>query len=170
MIILGNILFQKKSCTKPLTSRRRCARTGSTALWNGSNSTLAPTRSRRPKLSNFPSPNQCPIISASKKNSTGIMSPQKTSSAATGPFQAPLRFRFIFDILIKSGTFGRFPRSVIMIKNILFLNKKIFQVKNISFEKSVAVRMTFDAWRTYTDIEGTFLKNAYEGDWYVKTP
>ena len=26
--------------------------------------------------------------------------------------------------------------------------------------------MTFDAWRTYTDIEATFLKNAYEGDWW----
>ena len=45
------------------------------------------------------------------------------------------------------------------------INKILFQVKNISFEKSVAVRMTFDAWRTYTDIEATFLKNAYEGDW-----
>lgn len=35
------------------------------------------------------------------------------------------------------------------------------KVKNVSFEKSVKVRVTFDTWKTHTDIECTYIKDTY---------
>lgn len=35
------------------------------------------------------------------------------------------------------------------------------KVKNVSFEKCVKVRVTFDAWRSHTDIECTYMKDTY---------
>ncbi|XP_034021463.1 protein phosphatase 1 regulatory subunit 3B [Thalassophryne amazonica] len=35
------------------------------------------------------------------------------------------------------------------------------KVKNLSFEKSVMVRMTFDSWKSYKDVECAFMKDAY---------
>ncbi|XP_028916634.1 protein phosphatase 1 regulatory subunit 3C [Ornithorhynchus anatinus] len=35
------------------------------------------------------------------------------------------------------------------------------KVKNVSFEKTVQVRITFDSWKTYTDVDCVFMKNIY---------
>lgn len=35
------------------------------------------------------------------------------------------------------------------------------QVRNVSFEKSVWVRITFDSWRSYQDVTGVYLNNVY---------
>lgn len=35
------------------------------------------------------------------------------------------------------------------------------QVRNVSFEKSVCVRITFDAWRSHQDVAGVYLNNVY---------
>lgn len=35
------------------------------------------------------------------------------------------------------------------------------QVRNVSFEKSVSVRITFDSWRAYRDVVGLYLNNIY---------
>lgn len=35
------------------------------------------------------------------------------------------------------------------------------QVRNVSFEKCVSVRITFDSWRSYQDVAGVYLNNVY---------
>lgn len=35
------------------------------------------------------------------------------------------------------------------------------KVRNLCFEKSVQVRVTFDSWKSYTDVDGTFMNNVY---------
>lgn len=35
------------------------------------------------------------------------------------------------------------------------------QVRNVSFEKCVWVRITFDSWRSYQDVAGVYLNNVY---------
>nr|XP_046225752.1 protein phosphatase 1 regulatory subunit 3B-like isoform X2 [Oncorhynchus gorbuscha] len=40
------------------------------------------------------------------------------------------------------------------------------KVKNLSFEKSVKVRVTFDTWKSYTDFECQYLKDTYTGSNY----
>lgn len=35
------------------------------------------------------------------------------------------------------------------------------QVRNVSFEKSVWLRVTFDSWRSFEDVAGLFLNNIY---------
>ncbi|MBN3304400.1 PR3CB phosphatase, partial [Amia calva] len=35
------------------------------------------------------------------------------------------------------------------------------KVKNTSFEKSVQIRITFDTWKSYTDVECVFMNNVY---------
>lgn len=35
------------------------------------------------------------------------------------------------------------------------------QVRNVSFEKSVLVRITYDSWRSYQDVVGLYLNNIY---------
>ncbi|XP_036385739.1 protein phosphatase 1 regulatory subunit 3B isoform X1 [Megalops cyprinoides] len=37
------------------------------------------------------------------------------------------------------------------------------KVKNLSFEKSVKVRITFDTWKSYTDVECQYVKDTYTG-------
>ncbi|KAJ8285860.1 hypothetical protein GJAV_G00031810 [Gymnothorax javanicus] len=37
------------------------------------------------------------------------------------------------------------------------------QVKNVSFEKAVKVRITFDSWRSWRDVACTFLRQCYGG-------
>lgn len=37
------------------------------------------------------------------------------------------------------------------------------KVKNLSFEKAVKVRVTFDAWKSYKDVECQFVKDTYPG-------
>ncbi|XP_074151961.1 protein phosphatase 1 regulatory subunit 3C [Sminthopsis crassicaudata] len=37
------------------------------------------------------------------------------------------------------------------------------KVKNVSFEKKVQVRITFDTWKTYTDVDCVYMKNVYGG-------
>ncbi|XP_076836485.1 protein phosphatase 1 regulatory subunit 3B isoform X2 [Brachyhypopomus gauderio] len=40
------------------------------------------------------------------------------------------------------------------------------KVKNISFEKSVKVRVTFDTWKSYTDVDCQYVNDTYSGsDW-----
>ena len=38
-------------------------------------------------------------------------------------------------------------------------------LKNIAFEKTVTVRISFDGWETFSDVEATYIRNAYEGEW-----
>ncbi|XP_038826370.1 protein phosphatase 1 regulatory subunit 3B-like isoform X1 [Salvelinus namaycush] len=40
------------------------------------------------------------------------------------------------------------------------------KVKNLSFEKSVKVRVTFDTWKSYMDLECQYLKDNYTGSNY----
>ncbi|XP_067093149.1 protein phosphatase 1, regulatory subunit 3Ca [Osmerus mordax] len=35
------------------------------------------------------------------------------------------------------------------------------KVRNLGFEKSVQVRVTFDSWKSYTDVDCTFMNNVY---------
>lgn len=37
------------------------------------------------------------------------------------------------------------------------------KVKNLSFEKSLKVRLTFDTWKSYTDLECHYVKDTYTG-------
>ncbi|XP_027452811.1 protein phosphatase 1 regulatory subunit 3C isoform X1 [Zalophus californianus] len=37
------------------------------------------------------------------------------------------------------------------------------KVKNMSFEKKVQIRITFDTWKSYTDVDCVYMKNVYGG-------
>lgn len=55
----------------------------------------------------------------------------------------------------------------IALENIVCRNRSILgtiKVRNVCFEKTVFVRMTFDSWRSHVDIDAKHMKNAYEGN------
>jgi len=62
----------------------------------------------------------------------------------------------------------KLDRDFVSLENIVCRHRSILgtiKVKNVSFEKSVTVRVTYNGWKTYEDIDADFIKNAYEGDW-----
>jgi protein phosphatase 1 regulatory subunit 3A/B/C/D/E len=45
-------------------------------------------------------------------------------------------------------------------ENVILRDYKVLgtmKVKNVSFEKSVSVRVSFDSWETFSDFEGTYV-------------
>ncbi|CAG5103538.1 Oidioi.mRNA.OKI2018_I69.chr1.g815.t1.cds [Oikopleura dioica] len=66
----------------------------------------------------------------------------------------------------------KFKRKVdeqnVSLENMVIRHRTILgtiKVKNIAFEKNVTVRISFDGWETFSDVEATYIRNAYEGEW-----
>lgn len=63
---------------------------------------------------------------------------------------------------------NKLERDYVALENIICRHRSILgtiKVINMSFDKKICVRMTFDGWQTFEDVEATYIKNAYEGEW-----
>ncbi|XP_043912585.1 protein phosphatase 1 regulatory subunit 3C [Protopterus annectens] len=61
---------------------------------------------------------------------------------------------------------NRLQRNFVCLENCTLQEKSIagtVKVKNLSFEKTVQVRITFDSWKSYTDVDCTYMNNVYGG-------
>jgi protein phosphatase 1 regulatory subunit 3A/B/C/D/E len=81
------------------------------------------------------------------------------------------RKAFAFDFQQPMSNYIAFKENLesnkVALENIVCRNRSILgtiKVRNISFEKEVLVRITYDSWRTFTDIQTKHIKNAYEGN------
>lgn len=80
----------------------------------------------------------------------------------------PEEDKLVLDFTQPSSDYVRFRES--LEKNYVclehcVLKEKAFagtiKVKNVSFEKSVTLRVTFDTWKSYTDVNCEYIKDAY---------
>ncbi|XP_063195749.1 protein phosphatase 1 regulatory subunit 3C [Chroicocephalus ridibundus] len=59
---------------------------------------------------------------------------------------------------------NRLQKNLVCLENCTLQEKVLsgtVKVKNMSFEKKVQVRITFDTWKTYTDVECVYMNNVY---------
>lgn len=62
----------------------------------------------------------------------------------------------------------RLDEQNVSLENMVIRDRSILgtiKVKNIAFKKEVTVRISFDHWETFCDVEATYIQNAYEGGW-----
>nr|XP_002121583.1 protein phosphatase 1 regulatory subunit 3B [Ciona intestinalis] len=78
--------------------------------------------------------------------------------------------KFAFKFTQPVANYVEFKRSLeqhnvslenIVVKNSLCISGTV-KVKNLSFDKTVSVRITFDNWKSYSDHKCQYVKNAYE--------
>ncbi|XP_006006374.1 protein phosphatase 1 regulatory subunit 3C-B isoform X2 [Latimeria chalumnae] len=58
----------------------------------------------------------------------------------------------------------RLKRNSVCLENCTLQGRSVagtVKVKNINFEKHVQVRITFDSWKSYTDVDCTYMNNVY---------
>lgn len=58
----------------------------------------------------------------------------------------------------------RLKKNLVCLENCIIQERSLtgtVKVSNVSFEKAVIVRITFDSWKSYTDIPCTFMNNVY---------
>ncbi|KAL6475188.1 hypothetical protein MHYP_G00162280 [Metynnis hypsauchen] len=59
---------------------------------------------------------------------------------------------------------NRLKKHLVCLENCVIQDKSLtgtVKVSNISFEKSVQVRITFDSWKSYTDVPCAYMNNVY---------
>ncbi|NXJ67511.1 PPR3C phosphatase, partial [Rostratula benghalensis] len=59
---------------------------------------------------------------------------------------------------------NRLQKNLVCLENCSLLEKVLsgtVKVKNVSFEKKVRVRITFDTWKSYRDVECVYMNNVY---------
>ncbi|KFP07168.1 Protein phosphatase 1 regulatory subunit 3C, partial [Calypte anna] len=59
---------------------------------------------------------------------------------------------------------NRLQKNLVSLENCTLQEKLLsgtVKVKNVSFEKKVQVRITFDTWKTYMDVECVYMNNVY---------
>ncbi|KAJ7987728.1 hypothetical protein DPEC_G00329500 [Dallia pectoralis] len=59
---------------------------------------------------------------------------------------------------------NRLQKNQVCLENCTFQEHSLtgtVKVRNVSFQKSVSVRITFDSWKTHTDVPCTYLNNVY---------
>ncbi|KAJ8406826.1 hypothetical protein AAFF_G00297420 [Aldrovandia affinis] len=59
---------------------------------------------------------------------------------------------------------NRLKKSSVCLENCSLQERSLagtVKVRNVSFQKSVHIRITFDSWKSYTDVPCTFLNNVY---------
>ncbi|XP_006630357.2 protein phosphatase 1 regulatory subunit 3C-B isoform X1 [Lepisosteus oculatus] len=59
---------------------------------------------------------------------------------------------------------NRLKKNFVCLENCTLQERSLagtVKVRNVSYEKSVHIRITFDTWKGYTDVECTFLNNVY---------
>ncbi|KAJ7987116.1 hypothetical protein DPEC_G00335420 [Dallia pectoralis] len=78
--------------------------------------------------------------------------------------------RLILDFIQPSSDYllfrQRLETELVCLEHCMLKEKTLagtVKVKNLSFEKSVKVRVTFDSWKSYTDLECQYVKDTYTG-------
>lgn len=59
---------------------------------------------------------------------------------------------------------NRLKKNLVCLENCTLQERSLagtVKVRNVSFEKSVHIRVTFDSWKSYTDVPCTFMNNVY---------
>lgn len=82
--------------------------------------------------------------------------------------QATEEDKLVLDFAQPSSDYLRFRQSLennyVCLEHCVLKEKVLagtIKVKNVSFEKSVNVRVTFDSWKSYTDIACKYMKDTY---------
>lgn len=82
--------------------------------------------------------------------------------------QATEEDKLVLDFAQPSSDYLRFRQSLennyVSLEHCVLKEKVLagtIKVKNVSFEKSVNVRVTFDSWKSYTDIACKYMKDTY---------
>lgn len=82
--------------------------------------------------------------------------------------QATEEDKLVLDFAQPSSDYLRFRQALesnhVCLEHCVLKEKVLagtIKVKNMSFEKSVTVRATFDSWKSYTDIECEYMKDTY---------
>lgn len=77
---------------------------------------------------------------------------------------------FVLDFVQPSADYldfrNRLQADYICLENCMLKDKAIsgtVKVRNVAFEKSVKIRMTFDTWKTFTDYPCQYVKDTYAG-------
>lgn len=92
------------------------------------------------------------------------LKPESTNQKSTKTFELLFSQPMSDYLKFKSNL----DREKVSLENLVVRQRAILgtiKVKNICFDKTVTIRITYDHWETCEDIEATFIKNAYEGDW-----
>lgn len=61
---------------------------------------------------------------------------------------------------------NHFQKNSVCLENCALQERTVtgtVKVKNVSFEKKVQIRITFDTWKSYTDVDCVYMKNVYGG-------
>nr|7QM2_B Chain B, Protein phosphatase 1 regulatory subunit 3C [Homo sapiens]7QM2_D Chain D, Protein phosphatase 1 regulatory subunit 3C [Homo sapiens] len=61
---------------------------------------------------------------------------------------------------------SHFQKNFVCLENCSLQERTVtgtVKVKNVSFEKKVQIRITFDSWKNYTDVDCVYMKNVYGG-------
>lgn len=61
---------------------------------------------------------------------------------------------------------NHFQKNFVCLENCSLQERTVtgtVKVKNMSFEKKVQIRITFDTWKSYTDVDCVYMKNVYGG-------
>lgn len=107
----------------------------------------------------------------------------KVFSAFTDPIDIPLNIQEMFSSVLSlkteedqllldfpqpSSDYLRFRQSLetnlVCLEHCVLKEKALagtIKVKNVSFEKSVKLRVTFDSWKSHTDIDCVYIKDTY---------
>ncbi|XP_006880393.1 PREDICTED: protein phosphatase 1 regulatory subunit 3C [Elephantulus edwardii] len=59
---------------------------------------------------------------------------------------------------------SHFQKNLVCLENCSLQERTMtgtVKVKNVSFEKKVQIRITFDTWKSYTDVDCVYMKNVY---------
>ncbi|MEE6460021.1 hypothetical protein FKM82_000830 [Ascaphus truei] len=77
---------------------------------------------------------------------------------------------FVLDFAQPSADYldfrNRLQADCVCLENCMLKDKALVgtvKVKNLSFQKSVKIRMTYDTWKTFTDHECQYVKDTYAG-------
>lgn len=107
----------------------------------------------------------------------------KVFSAFSDPIDVPLNIQEIFSSVLSlnaeedqlqldfpqpSSDYLRFrqslERNLVCLEHCVLKEKALagtIKVKNVSFEKSVKLRVTFDTWKSHTDVDCVYIKDTY---------
>lgn len=75
---------------------------------------------------------------------------------------------FVLDFIQPAADYldfrNRLKKNLVCLENCVIQDKSLMgtiKVSNVSFEKSVYVRITFDAWKSHTDVPCAYMNNVY---------
>ncbi|XP_041666342.1 protein phosphatase 1 regulatory subunit 3B [Cheilinus undulatus] len=86
---------------------------------------------------------------------------------------SPEEDKLVLDFTQPSSDYLRFrqhlEQNLVCLEHCVLKEKALagtVKVKNVSFEKSVKLRVTFDTWKSHTDVDCAYVKDTYPGSHY----